>query len=89
MRANIRYTSDNVTLVARGRGAVVQEGREQYRELCRMLVDRPEFVGSAYSWGDEQIAACASGAIEPGWQNLWRGAGSSHHLRLVTEQVGG
>ena len=51
MRANIRYTTENVTLVARGRGPYSVEGREQYRGLCRMLVDRPEFAGGHYSWG--------------------------------------
>jgi hypothetical protein len=87
MRANIRYTADNATLVARGRGAYSVEGRDQYRGLCRMLVERPEFAGGAYSWGDSQIADCANGAVEPGSNNAWRGAGSSHHLRLVTDQL--
>jgi hypothetical protein len=89
MRANIRYTASAVTLVARGRGPITEEGREQYRELCRMLAARPEFFGRNYSWGDEQIADCATGVTEPGWNNAWRGAGSSHHLRLVTEQLSG
>ncbi len=87
MRANIRYTVNSTTLVARARGAVILEGREQYRGLCQQLVERPEFCGQAFSWGDEQIAACARSEIEPGSQNQWRGAGSSHHLRLVTEQL--
>jgi hypothetical protein len=89
MRANIRYTTESETLVVRGRGPVPVEGREQYRGLCRMLVERPEFAGGDYSWGDGQIEGCARGALEPGSQNVWRGAGSSHHLRLVTEQVKG
>lgn len=87
MRANIRYTVQSHTLVARGRGALIQVGREQYRELCQQLVDRPEFAGPAYSWGDAQIAACAADEIDPEWQSLWRGAGSSHHFRLVTDQL--
>lgn len=87
MRANIRYTVDGETLVARGRGPVIQVGREQYRQLCQQLVERSEFAGIAFSWGDSQIAACADGIIEPGWQTLWRGAGSSHHFRLVTDQL--
>jgi Beta protein len=87
MRANIRYTTRNATVVARGRGPVVTEGREQYRELCQQLVDRPEFVGCDYSWGDEQIADCANGTMEPGANNAWRGAGSSHHLRWVADQL--
>lgn len=87
MRANIRYTTGNATVVARGLGPVVTEGREQYRELCQQLVDRPEFAGRDYSWGDEQIADCASGMMEPGSNNAWRGAGSSHHLRRVADQL--
>lgn len=87
MRGNIRYTISDETLVARGRGPIIQVGREQYRQLCAQLVERPEFAGSAFSWGDAQIAACAAGDIEPGWQPLWRGAGSSHHFRLVTDQL--
>jgi hypothetical protein len=89
MRANIRYTVENMTLVARGRGPVGQGGKEQYHDLCRMLVARPEFAGRDFSWGDEQIADCAIGAVEPGSQSQWRGVGSSHHLRQATEQVSG
>lgn len=87
-RANIRYTTDEVTLVPRGIGAVVQEGREQYRELCCQLVEQPEYAGPDFTWGDRLIADCAYGTDEPGWQNHWRGAGTSHHLRHVVEQLG-
>jgi hypothetical protein len=87
MRANIRYTLAEHTLVARGRGSVIVEGREQYRELCQQLVDSGRFSGAGFSWGDAQIAGCAQGLIEPGAQNHWRGAGTSHHFRLVTQQV--
>lgn len=87
MRTNIRYTIGSTTLVARGRGSAVQAGREQYRHLCQQLVGRSEFAGSDFSWGDAEIAGCASGEIPPGWHSHWRGAGSSHHFRLVTEQL--
>jgi Beta protein len=86
-RANIRYTTDDATLVPRAVGAVIQEGAEQYRDLCRLLVDQPEFAGRDFTWGDQQIADCADGIGEPGWQNQWRGAGTSHHLRHVIEQL--
>ncbi|MGH2682730.1 MAG: beta family protein [Actinomycetota bacterium] len=87
MRANIRYTITSTTLVARARGPLIQEGREQYRDLCQQLVARPEFSGPDFSWGDSVIAACASGESEPGSQNQWRGAGSSHHFRVVTQAL--
>ena len=86
-RANIRYTTDDATLVPRAVGAVIQEGAEQYRQLCRLLVAQPEFAGRDFTWGDHQIAECADGIGEPGWQNQWRGAGTSHHLRHVVEQL--
>jgi hypothetical protein len=86
-RANIRYTTDEATLAPRAVGAVIQEGAEQYRQLCRLLVAQPEFAGPEFSWGDHQIAECANGIGEPGWQNQWRGAGTSHHLRHVVDQL--
>jgi Beta protein len=86
-RANIRYTTNGETLVARGRGPFYEEGKEQYRGLCQQLVARSEFAGRDYSWGDEVIDDCARGAVEPGAQNVWRGAGTSHHLRALTEQL--
>lgn len=87
MRANVRYTSEVATLIARSAGPLFMEGNAQYRSLCQRLVNRPEFRGRDYSWGDEVIYDCASGVIEPGAQDLWRGAGTSHHLRLITEQL--
>jgi hypothetical protein len=87
MRANIRYTTGARMLVARGEGLVIQEGREQYRELCQWLTKSTDFAGNAYSWGDQTIGACASGVLEPGWQDVWRGAGTSHHLAVVVSQL--
>jgi hypothetical protein len=86
MRANIRYTAETETIVARGH-PISQEGSEQYEDLCKQLVARSEFAGGAYSWGDSVIDECASGWREPGSQGLWRAAGTSHHLELVTGQV--
>lgn len=86
MRANIRYTSSSQTVVARGR-AVLQEGNAQYADLCKQLVARPEFRGGGFSWGDSVIEGCADGQVDPGAQRMWRGAGTSHHLQVVTEQL--
>ena len=76
-----------MTLVPRAVGPVIQEGAEQYRELCRVLVEQPEFAGADFTWGDRQISECAAGLGEPGSQTKWRGAGTSHHLRQVVEQI--
>lgn len=87
MRANIRYTVAEGTLVARGQGSVLQEGNEQYRWLCQQLVARTDFSGGDYSWGDGVIQDCARGLLDPGAQRMWRGAGTSHHLRFVIDQL--
>lgn len=88
LRANIRYTLSDVTVVPRGHGSVVVMGAEQYRELCRQIVGTEGFSGATYSWGDMKIAECAEGG-ETGSQALWRGAGTSHHLRFVVDQIAG
>ncbi len=86
-RANIRYTTATSTVVARGRGPVYEEGAEQYVGLCQEVVARSEFSGRTYTWGDGIIDGCANGDVEPGSQRMWRGAGTSHHLRFVTDQL--
>jgi hypothetical protein len=87
MRANIRYTANGKTLIARGAGPFYEEGNAQYKDLCEKLVTRREFAGRDFSWGDCVIDDCAQGAVEPGDQRVWRGAGTSHHLRTVIEQL--
>jgi hypothetical protein len=86
MRANIRYTTEEVVLVARGR-SIMEHGTAQYRDLCIMLSERPEFRGADYSWGDRAIAECAEGLGTPGGQEHWRAVGTSHHLRQVIESL--
>jgi hypothetical protein len=88
MRANIRYTTDELVLFARGY-SILEHGRDQYRELCHMLVKRPEFCGATYTWGDGAIAATAVATTRPKGEPQWRSAGTSHHLRFVTESVEG
>ncbi len=86
MRANLRYTSATETLVARGL-SVIAEGNEQYQHLCAQVVASKVYCGAPFSWGDETIEQCASGLLDPGAQAMWRGAGTSHHLRFVTDQI--
>ncbi|MEM9615007.1 MAG: beta family protein [Actinomycetota bacterium] len=86
MRANIRYTAEEMTVVARGL-SVMEEGKAQYTQLCLDLVDHDDFSGPQFSWGDQTIADCALGRIEPGDQTMWRGAGTSHHLAYVSTQI--
>lgn len=84
MTANLRYsTVDSVVIV---RGHAVAGDPQQYRELCKWLIDRPEFRGSGFSQGDLRIQQCADGLGTVGNQNTWRGAGASHHLHAMVEE---
>ena len=87
MYANIRYTIEHGTLVARGWGPLVKTGKEEYVRLCDKIANDDRFAGEPYSWGDKLIAQCARGEIDPGAQAMWRGAGTSHHLVAVTNQL--
>jgi hypothetical protein len=86
MRADIRYTVADRVIVPRGQ-AILTEGSGQYQELCRLLVAEPEFEGRGFSAGDRVFYDCARGLIRPGAQNMWRGAGTSHHIRFVIRQL--
>lgn len=82
MSANIRYTTEDEWLVVKGRN-VRQYGFNQYFDLCRLLVERPEYSGRLYSWGDGYIADCAEATQGPGNATTWRKVGVNHHLTLV------
>jgi hypothetical protein len=86
MSASIRYTTPQDWLVVKGRN-VRQYGFDQYFELCKVLVDRPEYAGSDFSWGDRYIHDCAVGMTGPGNATTWRKVGTNHHLTLVTSEI--
>ncbi|MFV2065018.1 MAG: hypothetical protein ACC726_16125 [Chloroflexota bacterium] len=87
--ANIRYSIERGTLVARGNGRVnllpVAEREDQYRALCQAIMAEPTFAGGYCCWGDEAIEACAQGRIQPSASTaFWRAVGTAHHMRMVT-----
>jgi hypothetical protein len=86
MSASIRYTTQENWLVVKGRN-VRQYGFDQYFELCKTLVKRPEFSGKDYSWGDNYIADCAAGRTGPGNATTWRKVGTNHHLTVVEQEI--
>jgi len=86
MSASIRYTTPDDWLVIKGRN-VRQYGFDQYFELCKTLVGRPEYSGRGFSWGDDYIDDCANGMTGPGNATTWRKVGTNHHLTLVTQEL--
>ncbi len=86
MSASIRYTTADNWLVVKGRN-VRQYGFDQYFDLCRALIARPEYCGSEFSWGDNYIAECAAENQGPGNATTWRKVGTNHHLTLVARAL--
>lgn len=86
MSASIRYTAETCWLIVKGRN-VRQHGFEQYFDLCRRLIQEPEYKGRTYSWGDGFIANCAEESQGPGNATTWRKVGTNHHLTLVCRQL--
>jgi hypothetical protein len=91
MRANIRYTTREGILVARGEGAIMRlppsERSQQYRKLCYDLVRNSLFVGRGCCFGDDTIQDCADGRLVAEAQPMWRGVGTAHNLKEVTSAL--
>jgi hypothetical protein len=84
--ASVRYTADDYWLVLKGRN-LRDHGYEQFHEVCRELIERPEYSGRPFSWGDEYIDDCASESVGTGNLTTWRKVGTSHHLAFVLRQL--
>jgi len=86
MSANIRYTTDRDWLVLKGRN-VRRYKFDQYFHLCDALVQRKEFCGGDFSWGDWYIDQCALAMQGPGNATTWRKVGVNHHLTFVATEL--
>lgn len=86
--AAIRYTVTTEWLIFRGRSLRLPGAYKQFPALCQQLVADPQFCGSGFSWGDDQIVGYASGNL-PGTGNTttWRAVGTNHHVTFVARQV--
>ncbi len=80
--ASVRYTTQDHWLVPKGRN-LRAHGFDQYHEVCKTLVQRPEYSGADFSWGDGYIWNCAHREDGPGNLTTWRKVGTSHHLTFV------
>ncbi|MDV3753721.1 hypothetical protein CMU20_01665 [Elizabethkingia anophelis] len=86
MSASIRYTYDKYWLIVRGRSTKTQ-GFVQYHDLCERLIDRHEYKGNEFSWGDNYIDNCANRNVSTGNATTWRKIGSNHHFEFIIQQL--
>jgi hypothetical protein len=61
---------------------------EAFAELATELVNRPEFAGRDYSWGDRELARCRSGGRQSaGSVSKWLAMATSHHLQHLARHT--
>lgn len=85
--AQLRYTTEDEWLVFKERN-IRDFGNEQFIVICKKLVERDEFSGPDFSWGDRYIADRAHGIdTRPGNPRMWRKVGTSHHLAMVVSKT--
>jgi hypothetical protein len=91
MRASIRFTIDDATLVARGNGPVldlpVRERFAQYRRLSQLLFEHPKFPLDDCCEAERIIQLCADDKRNIQAQHAWRGVTTLHHATLVTTML--
>jgi hypothetical protein len=87
--ASIRYTTDDHWLVMRGEGLLNKDGagHEQYPANAQMLMERSEFCGRDFSFGDNYIYERPVKSDQPGIPRNWVTVGVNHHLTFVVRQI--
>jgi hypothetical protein len=86
--AQLRYTTPDDYLVWKGHNVFTHpRGYEQFIDICRDMVKRPEYRGPKFSHGDEQISEKATTGDSPGNAETWRKIGTNHHCETVLDQI--
>jgi hypothetical protein len=84
--AQLRYATPETWIIWKGRNAF-EYGFDQFFAICASLVQRPEYRGADFSWGDSEIAQKAANVGSCGNAQTWRQIGTSHHLETVLDQI--
>lgn len=90
--ASLRYTADDVWLVAKGnlfKGAAGKgQGGAAMAPVVSAIAAHPQFAGAAHCAGDQWVDDRATG-LQSGGGNMtvWRRVATAHHLTHVTEAV--
>jgi hypothetical protein len=82
------YTVPRKSVVLRRRPEAGDASAEAFADLAEELVDRPDFAGSGYSWGDEVLAQCRRrGERSAGSVSKWVAMATSHHIEHVSRRA--
>jgi hypothetical protein len=86
--AQLRYATPDSWLIWKG-GNVFKhaDGYNQFFSICADLIERDEYRGADFSWGDAEIYGKATTGGSPGNAESWRRIGTNHHLETVLDQI--
>jgi hypothetical protein len=87
--ASIRYTTNDYWVIMRGEGLFNEgsPGNAQYAAHAKLLCEREEFCGRAFSYGDRYIDRLNLGIEGPGNPETLLRAGVNHHVTFVADQL--
>ena len=87
--ASIRYATPSGWIVMRGEGVLNEDGPgyAQWPANAQLLVERSEFKGAGYSWGDTYMSDMAGQIAKTGSAKEWLAAGINHHITVVANQL--
>ena len=82
----IRYTTTDSYFIARGHSMQMEGKGEQMYELAQTIMNSRHYMGSDFSWGDEEIVRCSRGEFK-GTSTTWIAIDTSHHMAWVVQEV--
>lgn len=81
------YTVPGKTVLLRRKVEEGEDPTEQFTDLVEELVERSDFAGPGYSWGDDELTRCRrTGGRTAGSVSRWVAMATSHHIEHVTRR---
>lgn len=82
------YTVPRRTVVFRRKVEEGDDPAERFADLADELVEREDFAGPDFSWGDRELTLCRpSGGRAAGAVPRWMSMATSHHLEHVSRRI--
>jgi hypothetical protein len=82
------YTVPKKTVILRRKKEEGDAPAELFADIAEELVEREDFAGPGYSWGDHELTRCRrSGGRTAGSVSRWVAMATSHHLEHVSRRT--
>ncbi|WP_410651049.1 beta family protein [Amycolatopsis sp. cmx-4-54] len=82
------YTVPQKTVILRRKKEKEDVVAELFADLAEELIERDDFAGPDYSWGDRELTRCRrTGGQTAGSVPRWVAMATSHHLEHVSRRT--